>query len=422
MVAFDAETYLRMLGERLLQDRDPQRGHRRSPLELPAAALVIARAIDRDLARRVIDDHNLALRVRAGERGFPHFGPPTGRRKRGRLASRQTMVIDHEITFADGRIRLRDLAITSSGRATLRFHWRSDAPSTRGGRGRMFGSGGSFPWGATAPVIADDQGNQPTVSSGSGSGSATEWDGELTLAGTLSPTTTWLEIAGTRVTLDRSITPSVTRIEPIEGRDPIERFLWRQLAVPHMPMVEPVEVETAIDALRGAGALAGRERLIDELGVVAARLPGRHGRPRSSGAAAVGRVPEPWRSLLARVGRDDGPSWTRVLGAVTAPFDDLQVAFRSVTSDSAGFDTEFEVAPNVLHIPRLGELPIAWSARDDRGNRYLGAPNGWGGSNESASGTMRYWPSLDPRAKLLELIVSAQQQRAIVEIPLNTAQ
>jgi hypothetical protein len=76
----------------------------------------------------------------------------------------------------------------------------------------------------------------------------------------------------------------------------------------------------------------------------------------------------------------------------------------------------------VLHIPRLGELPIAWSARDDRGNRYLGAPNGWGDSNESASGTMRYWPSLDPRAKLLELIVSAQQQRAIVEIPLDTAQ
>jgi hypothetical protein len=35
---------------------------------------------------------------------------------------------------------------------------------------------------------------------------------------------------------------------------------------------------------------------------------------------------------------------------------------------------------------------------------------------------MRYWPSLDPRAKLLELIVSAQQQRAIVEIPLDTAQ
>jgi hypothetical protein len=425
MVAFDAETYLRLLGERLLQDRDPQRGHRRSPLDLPAAALVTAGAIGRRCALRVIDDHTTALRIRAGERGFPHFGPPPGRRTRGRLTQRQTMVIDHELVFGDGLLHLRDLAIMAAGGATLRFRWRSDAARTRGGHSRMFGHGGPFPWGATTPVIVDDQGNRPTVSSGSGSGSDSQWDGELTLDGTLSPTTSWLEIdGGTRVTLDRRVAPSQTRIEPIEDRDIVDRFLWRQLAVPHMPMGQPVELEPAIDALRAAGALAGRERLIDELEAVAAQLPGRHGRPRSSsGAPSAGgrRVPEPWRSLLGRVGRDDGPTWTRVLGTVTPPFDGLQVAFRSVTSDRAGFDAEFEVAPNVLHGPALGELPIAWSARDDRGNRYLGAPNGWGGSDESASGTMRFWPALDPRAKHLELVVSAQQRRAIVEIPLDTA-
>jgi hypothetical protein len=425
MVAFDAETYLRLLGERLLQDRDPQRNHRRSPLDLPAAALVVAGAIDRRHAQRVIDDHTTALRLRAGERGFPHFGSPAGRRKPGRLTPRQTMIVNHEIAFGDGLLLFRDLAIMSTGGGSLRFRWRSNAARTGGGHSRMIGSGGggAFPWGATAPVIADDQGNRPTVSSGSGGGSDSQWDGELTLDTTLSPTTTWLEIAGVRVPFDRQVIPSKTWIEPLEDGDPVEQFLRRRLAVADMPFGEPVELDSALDALRAAGRLAGRERLVDELEAVAPQLPGRHGRPRPhSGTprANARRVPEPWRSLLARVGRTDGPSWTRVLGALTPPFDGIQAAFRSIISDSDGFEAEFEVAPNVLHAHALGELPVAWSARDDRGNRYLGTPGSWGGSNESASGTMRFWPALDPRATRVELVVSAQTQQAIVEIPLDT--
>jgi hypothetical protein len=419
MDAFDAETYLRLLGERWLLDRDQQH-HRRSPLDLPASALVTAGLIDSARASRVIDDHTTALGVRSGERGFPHFGPPSRRRSRGTLEPRETVVLDREIAFADGLLRLRDLVITASG-ATLRFRWRSDAAGGSSGRSRMFGGAGPmFPWGASAPVIEDDQGNRPTVTPGGGGGSDSQWDGKLELHGALSPTTAWLQIDGTRIELDRRIAPSRTWVEPILERGTIERFLWRRLAVAETPFGHTVELAPAIEALKAAGVLTGEEALISELEAVSARLPGRHGHPRGTPPRnAGGAIPEPWRSLLSRVGRSDGPTWTRVLGAVSAPFDDIQVAFHSISSDQDGFEAEFDVSPNVLNLCALDELPVVWWARDDRGNRHLGQPNGWSGSEESASGTMRFWPSLDPHATELQLVVSGDKDQAVVAIPLT---
>ncbi len=241
----------------------------------------------------------------------------------------------------------------------------------------------------------------------------------MVAGGTLSPTTAWLQIEGTRIELDRRIEPSSTWVEPILEQGTIERFLWRRLAVAEMPFGHTVELEPAIEALTAAGVLTGEEPLLGELDAVSSQMPGPHGRQRGAPTRnAGGAIPEAWRSLLSRVGRSDGPSWTRVLGAVSAPFDDIQVAFHSVSSDQDGFEAEFEVSPNVLHPCALDELPVAWWARDDRGNRHLGQANGWSGSEESASGTMRFWPALDPKATELQLIVSADQHQAVIAIPL----
>jgi len=422
MHAFDAETYLRLLGERLLLDRDPQQ-HRRSPLDLPASALVIAGLIEPDQAASVIEDHTAALTIRSGERGFPHFGPPRRRRDHGRLEPRETMLLNREIAFGDGLLLLRDLSIAASG-ATLRFRWRSDAAGRSRGHSRVaYGGGGHmFPWGAAAPLIEDDQGNRPTVASGSGGGNDSQWDGELQLHGALSPTTAWLQIEGTRIDLDRRLTPSTTWVEPLSDEDVIERFLWRHLAVAEMPFGHTVELEPAIEALTAAGVLTANQPLIAELRQVGAQMPGRHGRHRGAqtrAARAAGTIPEPWRALLARVGRSDGPSWTHVLGAISEPFDGIQAAIHSISSDPDGFEAEFEISPNVLHPGALDELPVAWWARDDRGNRHLAHLNGWGGNDESASGTMRFWPSLDPSATELQLVVSAEQHQAVFSIPLS---
>ncbi len=238
--------------------------------------------------------------------------------------------------------------------------------------------------------------------------------------GALSPTTAWLQIEGTRIELDRRIAASTTWVEPILEQGMIERFLWRRLAVAEMPFGHAVELAAAIEALKAAGVLTGEEALIGELEAVSAQLPGRHRLLRGAQPGnAGGAIPEPWRSLVSRIGRSDGPSWTRVLGAVSPPFDDIQVAFHSISSDQDGFEAEFEVSPNVVHLSALDELPVAWWARDDRGNRHLGHPDGWGGGDESASGTMQFWPSLDPHATELQLVVSADQHQAVFAIPLT---
>jgi hypothetical protein len=96
----------------------------------------------------------------------------------------------------------------------------------------------------------------------------------------------------------------------------------------------------------------------------------------------------------------------------------MQLAAHSVTSDSQGFDLEFEIAPNVVQTTALDELPVAWWARDDRGNHYLGTPNGCGGDYEHAEGTLRFWPTLDPRATVLELVVCADAHQAVISISL----
>ena len=97
MVAFDAEVYLRRLGERLLDDPGQQQPGHWSALRGAAAALVVAGAIAADEAWWVIDDYATATRIRSGKPGFVHFGPPLRRHEADSLMPRQFRVIDQEI-------------------------------------------------------------------------------------------------------------------------------------------------------------------------------------------------------------------------------------------------------------------------------------------------------------------------------------
>jgi hypothetical protein len=417
VVAFDAEVYLRRLGERLLDDPEQQRG-RGSPLRGPARALVVAGAIAPDQAWRVIDDYDTATRIRTGEVGFVHFGPPSRRGKASGLVARQTVVIDREITFGRGQMLLRDLVIVADGEK-LRYRWRRDTrPSSQ--LVRLFRRARGFPWGATPPEIIDPNGNQLEVRAGSPGGNSLDHsDGELELRGTIAPDAAWLQVDGTRVDLHRRAARCEVRIEALEDQDPVERFLWRRLAVADPQSGLTTDLEPLIAALLAAGAVDERSRLLKQVRAVAARMPRRplHSRP-VPGGTTRGLV-EPWRSLLRRLGSDDGPEWTLVLDAVTPPCDGVQFAANSITSDLAGFQVDFEVAPNLQGSGALDELPVAFWARDDHGNHYLGAANDWSGSNDRVQGTMRYWPALDPRAKRLELLVCVDTHQAIVSISLD---
>jgi hypothetical protein len=120
MVAFDAEVYLRRLGERLLDDSDQQQPGHRSALRGAAGALVWVGAVGADRAWRVIDDYATATHIRSGKPGFVHAGAPLRRHQAEGLPPRQFRVIDQEISVGETQVLVRDLAMTAEG-GTLRY-------------------------------------------------------------------------------------------------------------------------------------------------------------------------------------------------------------------------------------------------------------------------------------------------------------
>jgi hypothetical protein len=420
MVAFDAEVYLRRLGERLLDDSDQQQPGHWSAFRGAAAALVVAGAIGADEAWWVIDDYATATRIRSGKPGFVHFGPPLRRREADSLPPRQARVIDQEILVGHGQVLVRDLAITADG-GTLRYRRYLDAPGP-GQVSRSFRRPGGFPWNHTPPKIIDSGGHRPEVRFGDGGRDGEGYvDGELELHGTIAPEATWLEIDGTRVDLHGRTARWEVGIEALEDRSPLERFLWRHLAVAVPRSGVTRDLEPMIQALVAAGALEEGSLLLG-LRAVTARMPRRPLHQRRISRASTPGLVEPWGSLLDRLGSDDGPELTLVLGAVAPSCDGVQFAANSITSDLDGFEVEFDVAPNLSGVGALDELPVAWWARDDLENHYLGIPTGGGVRGDSAQGTMRYWPALDPRAKRLDLLMCVDSHQSVVSVSLPESQ
>jgi hypothetical protein len=330
-------------------------------------------------------------------------------------------VIDQEIPVGHGQVLLRDLSITADG-GTLRYRRYLDAPGP-GQVSRLSRRPGGFPWNHTPPDIIDSDGHRPAVRFGDGGRDGEGYvDGELELRGTIAPEAGSLEIDGTRVDLHGRTARWEVGIEALEDRSPLERFLWRHLAVARPRSGVTTDLEPLIQALVAAGALEEGSLLLQDLRAVTARMPRRPLHQRRITRASTPGLVEPWGSLLDRLGTDDGPEWTLVLGAVAPTCDGVQFAANSITSDLDGFEVEFDVAPNLMGVAALDELPVAWWARDDLENHYLGIPTGGGVRGDSAQGTMRYWPALDPRAKRLDLLMCVESHQAVVSVSLPESQ
>jgi hypothetical protein len=275
MVAFDPEVYLRRLGERLLDDPDLYQPGHRSSLQGAAAALVWIGAIGADRAWRVIDDYATATHIRSGRPGFVHFGAPLRRRKAEDLPSRQFRVIDHEISVGE-QVLVRDLAITADG-GTLRYRRYLAAPGL--GQVPRMVRRARFPWNATPPDIIDSDGNWPAVRFGDGGRNGDGYvDGELELHGTIAPDATWLEIDGTRVDLHGRTARWQVGIEALEDQRPVERFLWRHLAVAVPRSGATTDLEPMIQALVAVGSPSG--------GVLTDRRPASRHSPDAASSAA----------------------------------------------------------------------------------------------------------------------------------------
>jgi hypothetical protein len=416
---FDAELYLRLIGEQMLLDASRERGGWSSPLDDAAGALVAVGAITAAKAQQVLSDYSLAQSVRGGH-GYPHMAMRMRRSPRARpraLKFKRVVPVDLVIDDPQGRLQLRYAVIGEE--ISLAFVYRpGPVPRSARRHGTMmtFGGGAGLPWGAPAPTLTDDRGNSATLSF-SGGGSDMEWTGRLSAGDQLAADTRWLELDGRRIELDTAPVSAEVCVEELDEADPARRYLWHRLAVPERHGM-PQEIDPAVEALIAAGALAPEDPAIAELEAVRERMPHHpHHRP---GIGGIRTLPEPWRSLLRRVGRSDGPSGTLVLGAGTPLFDGHRVGVLSLESDASGFNAEVEVTPGMMH-PFGGQAgeQLAWWARDDKGNHYLGSPGSWSGGGDYGGGEINFWPALDPRARRLELRLTAAGERAVIAFPLQ---
>ncbi|MGO9753717.1 MAG: hypothetical protein ACLP8S_18980 [Solirubrobacteraceae bacterium] len=422
MGRFDPELYLRLIGEEVVIDAGREQGGWGSPLDEAAGALVAIGVIPAAKARRITEDYFLAQSLRRGD-GMPRMAMRarrTPRRAANVITFKRVVPLQTVIEYPEGRLELR-YVLFAEPETSLSFVYsrRPQASTARGRRGTfMYGGRGPVPWSASAPTLSDQRGNNATLSF-SGSGSDTQWSGRLRTDDPIAADTGWLELDGHRIELRATNVTAEVSIEEPQETDPARRHLWHLLAANdrHGPTQA---IDPALDALLAAGAISPQDPAIDELNAVRERLP--HHPQHNPGVAGVRKLPEPWRSLLKRVGKDDGPTGVVVLGASTPIFDGHRVGILSIESDTSGFTAEVMTTGGGMVHPRFGgpaDQRIAWWARDDRANHYLGASGSWSAGADHGSGEIIFWPALDPRAERLEICPTAAHARAVISFPLR---
>jgi hypothetical protein len=411
---FDAELYLRLLGEQMLVDRDDRRrGPHRPHVAEAAAALVAVAAIAPTSAERLLDDYSLAMTLRNDPQFRRHAivgaSRPSTRSETKPLRPRRVVPCAHTIEHSQARVEVRYVSLSEEA-TSVAVTWHSDS---------------SRPWLGAPPsvTLADDRGTSESAPF-TGGGSSTEGrNGRLTTARPLAADTAWIELDGVRLDLRGKAAAFEASVERLPEQDPAAHYLWHRIAEPG-ELYEP-GLEPAIEALLAAGAVSAGDPLLDDVRTVldAMQPRGPHGAP--APPPGLRRVPEPWQSLLARQSHEDGPAGSVVLGAVTPSFDGFSAAVLELQSNSHGFRADVEVAPGLgQRMPfdwGVGPRQLAWWARDDRGNHYLGRRGNWSFAEDYGHGLVEFLPALDPAAARLEVMPSAETTRAVVSFALPWA-
>ena len=406
MREFDAELYLRLIGERMLTDRDDEyNGTRRPAIAEAALALVAVEAIDGGRAEQVLDDYSFAVMLRSAPDQFLRRyvagaspPPPDGAAP---LRPRPVVPCARTVEHAQDTIEVRYVSLSAES-TSVGVIWHP-------------ASVGRTPMRA---ALTDDRGTTEAAHF-SGTGSHHGMRGRLITMGPLSPDTSWIDLDGNRLELTEQPSRFEATLEPLAEQDPAHRYLWRRIAEPDQ--FDGRGIEPAIDALLAAGALSAEDALLDDVRAVHEAMQGRVFTPGAPPPPRRPGMPEPWGSLLARNGQDDGPRGSIVLGAVPPPFDGFSVAVLDLESDENRFRVDVEVTPAAVHMPYdlgMGPQPLAWWARDDRGNHYLGQREQWSHTDHYDHGTVAFHPAIDPRAARLELLPTGPATRAVISFAL----
>jgi hypothetical protein len=415
---FDAELYLRRLGEHtVLGVTDEQPGFS-SGLNDAATALVAVEVITLDRARAVLADYAAAEAARDAN----------GRFLMARLSAREPAItpmppavprivaLGDELAVAGWSVRLRYVALDAE-RTEISAIYTSHAGTGRANR--RLGRAG-VPGPLRSPVVGDDRGTTSTLDF-QGGGSDDRWEGMLTADQPLAIETAWIELFDRRIELVDVPVEAEIEIEPLESIDLAHRHLWRRVALGGRHFTQNA-LGPATAALIASGSLAADDPAIELAQRVSERVPGAF--PHRGTSGSVRNAPEPWRSLLKRAGRGDGPDGLVVVGAVTTKFDGHFAAVYCLESGASGFSVEAAVSPpDVERHPGnldLEDRSLVWWARDDRGNRYLGQ---WSGSHRHdeaiKTGTLGFSPALDPLARRLDVLPTGLTARAVISFPLR---
>ena len=424
MTGTDAELYLRLAGERALASRDGSAGPTwDGPVMVAARALVAVGAVEAPVARQVVEDYELAVELRAGGPGprrqtraaSAASAPGSGARPvPAALPVPRMTLCDTTITLPSATIRVRSVSVSPR---SVSVGVDLTAPGALSGRG-------GWPPGIQ---LTDDRGvSVPADFSGGGfsGGSDHEWRGRYRSDTPLAGDTRWVEVEGERIDLDDRPPSARVTVAGLPAGDPAMRYLWRQVAGGRRYYVQGEGrwlFQAAVDALAAVGAIDPGSPELADLWAVLDALADPHPPGRDQ------RLPEPWRSLLARRGRGDGPVGEVAVGAATPPLDrDVSVLVAGLRSGPEEFEIEVEMTGFPMNFRPFAAVAdesqdLVWWAADDRGNRYLGEPGRWASTPDGSAGTIEFWPALDPRAAVLELMPTAVTEQAVITVPLPWA-
>jgi hypothetical protein len=413
VATFDAELYLRELGERTVSVAEEDVHGAFARLRDAAAALIAVGSIGPAAARGVLRDYGAAFAARGGRADSLlmaltlHDPPELVRPLIGRV-----VVLDEEFELLDGTLALR-YAILAKDYTVLTTVFIPRGKPSDGDHHRM-----GVPSGLEHATLADDRGRTTSVGSSS-KGNDERWETSFSAEHPLGVDTRWLDFAGHRLELvDHHLDVDV-EIESLIETDSAARHLWRQVALTQHHRQR--DLGPAIDALIAAGVVEADDRIVELVPRVGEFV--RRGVSSAAPYGGMGGAPDPWPALLRRAARRDGPCGWRVVGVVTPEFDRHFATVYHLESEPEGFSIEAAVSPRGDGDPiwdlDLAEQPLGWWARDDLGSHYIGRWEWASNNRDSSAGTVLFTPALDPRADVLELLPTAFDARAVISVPLR---
>jgi hypothetical protein len=267
----------------------------------------------------------------------------------------------------------------------------------------------------------------------SGGGGAGEWDGRLHLSPAPPPGVRWLDMTlpgapVVRLRLDALPRDLQTITEPATTHA-ADRFVDAQTM--QLLSREPTDLDWPSDDghplpliriachLLAAGVLGAGSPSLRRLAAAAPRLGTQL--PAPLAAIEPADLPADWLSLLSRAGCTDGPTGAIPIAVVLPDIDGVQCVIVELVSDSESATMQIHARgwPEPREPFGARNEHICWSARDDIGGRYVVNEGGSSYHNGEADLDLEISPPINPRARVLDIILTGTTTQVTVSVPLD---